>query len=156
MKDEKQTKPKAKKESVVSAGPEKKSKAPATVKPGTLTKEGKKAAKKVEKKAAKDVKTHVAAGKPEKKSAKKAAGKDVSRKPGKASTGKKAASAPSSISPEERQQWIREAAFFRSQRRGFGEGNPNDDWAAAEADRPDALGKQEAPGLSHGAGAIFR
>ena len=139
MKDEKQTRPKAKNESAASAGPGKKSKALATEKPGTVTKEGKKAAKKVEpkkseKKAAKDVKEHVAAGKPEKASTGK-------------HPGKKAAAAPSSISPEERQRWIREAAFFRSQRRGPGEGNPSDDWAAAEAEIDRMLsGNRKRPG----------
>ena len=38
------------------------------------------------------------------------------------------------VSPEQRHQLIAEAAYFRAQRRGFGEPDPLSDWLEAEAD----------------------
>jgi hypothetical protein len=36
------------------------------------------------------------------------------------------------LTPEEREQWIREAAYFRAEKRGFIEGSADEDWAEAE------------------------
>ncbi len=46
------------------------------------------------------------------------------------------------LSPELRQQMIRDAAYFRAEHRGFGAGDPVQDWIEAEAelDRQDAEG----------------
>ena len=38
------------------------------------------------------------------------------------------------VSPETRHALIREAAYYRAERRGFAEGDPEADWAAAEAE----------------------
>jgi len=38
------------------------------------------------------------------------------------------------ISPEQRQHMIRDAAYFRAERRGFAHGDPVQDWVEAEAD----------------------
>jgi hypothetical protein len=38
------------------------------------------------------------------------------------------------ISAEERQRMIREAAYYRAERRGFGPGDAMADWLAAEAE----------------------
>mgnify|MGYP005749557533 CR=1 FL=1 len=40
--------------------------------------------------------------------------------------------AAASISPEDRQQMIAEAAYLRAERRGFAAGDPVEDWLAAE------------------------
>lgn len=40
----------------------------------------------------------------------------------------------SSVTPEERQRMIAEAAYLRAERRGFSGGDPNDDWLSAEAE----------------------
>jgi hypothetical protein len=45
-----------------------------------------------------------------------------------------AARLPSAIDPGERHRLIREAAYYRAERRGFEGGDPTDDWAAAEAE----------------------
>ncbi len=42
--------------------------------------------------------------------------------------------APPAPSPELRQQMIRDAAYFRAERRGFGTGDPVQDWIEAEAE----------------------
>ena len=42
------------------------------------------------------------------------------------------ASRPGPISPEERRHMVAEAAYFRAQRRGFREGDPDRDWIEAE------------------------
>jgi len=36
------------------------------------------------------------------------------------------------VSPEIREQWIAEAAYFRAQQRGFAQGHALEDWVAAE------------------------
>jgi hypothetical protein len=41
---------------------------------------------------------------------------------------------PTPVSPETRHALIREAAYYRAERRGFAEGDPEADWAAAEAE----------------------
>jgi len=41
---------------------------------------------------------------------------------------------PLPISPEQRQHMIRDAAYFRAERRGFVNGDPVQDWMEAEAD----------------------
>ena len=41
---------------------------------------------------------------------------------------------PAPVSAETRHALIREAAYFRAERRGFAEGDPEADWAAAEAE----------------------
>lgn len=46
------------------------------------------------------------------------------------------------VSHEERWRMVAEAAYYIAQRRGFVGGDPNADWAAAEAE-VDALLKQE-------------
>ena len=38
------------------------------------------------------------------------------------------------VSPEERARMVAEAAYFRAQRRGFGNGDPARDWVEAEAE----------------------
>ena len=44
------------------------------------------------------------------------------------------------ISPEERQAMIREAAYLRAERRGFGGGSEVADWLAAEREVDELLG----------------
>ena len=39
-----------------------------------------------------------------------------------------------SVTPEQRQRMIAEAAYYRSQQRGFQRGDPQQDWLAAEAE----------------------
>lgn len=41
---------------------------------------------------------------------------------------------PAPVSPETRDALIREAAYYRAERRGFAEGDPGADWVAAEAE----------------------
>lgn len=41
---------------------------------------------------------------------------------------------PAPLSPETRDALIREAAYYRAERRGFAEGDPGADWVAAEAE----------------------
>ena len=41
---------------------------------------------------------------------------------------------PTPVSPETRDALIREAAYYRAERRGFAEGDPGADWVAAEAE----------------------
>lgn len=41
---------------------------------------------------------------------------------------------PPAPSPEVREQLIRDAAYFRAERRGFGAGDPVQDWVEAEAE----------------------
>lgn len=52
----------------------------------------------------------------------------VTRKP----RTKRAVTTTHEISPDLRQQMIAEAAYLRAERRGFGPGDPLDDWLAAE------------------------
>jgi hypothetical protein len=58
------------------------------------------------------------------------------------------------LAPEDREQWIREAAYFRAERRDFVGGSPDEDWAEAERD----VARWEASHaglLSHGMGAVL-
>lgn len=57
----------------------------------------------------------------------KTTGTTVTRK-----TRTKAAATTHEISPDLRQQMIAEAAYLRAEQRGFGPGDPLDDWLAAE------------------------
>jgi hypothetical protein len=41
---------------------------------------------------------------------------------------------PAPVSAEQREQMIRDTAYFLAQRRGFTEGNPEVDWVEAEAE----------------------
>jgi len=45
----------------------------------------------------------------------------------------------SQVTAEQRRRMIAEAAYFRAQRRGFQDGDPIDDWLAAEAEVEHAL-----------------
>ncbi len=45
-----------------------------------------------------------------------------------------AASATAAVPADLRHRWIAEAAYYRAQQRGFRNGSPEQDWAAAEAD----------------------
>lgn len=45
-----------------------------------------------------------------------------------------AASPSVQVTPEQRRQWIAEAAYYRAERRGFVGGDPGEDWRAAEAE----------------------
>lgn len=45
------------------------------------------------------------------------------------------------ISPEKRDRMIRDAAYLRAERRGFAGGNPDEDWAAAEAEIDELLAR---------------
>lgn len=45
------------------------------------------------------------------------------------------------ISPEDRDRMIRDAAYLRAERRGFVGGNPDEDWAAAEAEIDELLAR---------------
>jgi len=40
----------------------------------------------------------------------------------------------SSVTPEQRQRMIAEAAYYRAQQRGFQRGDPQQDWLAAEVE----------------------
>ena len=42
------------------------------------------------------------------------------------------ASSPLPVSPEQRRHMIRDAAYFRAERRGFSHGDPVQDWVEAE------------------------
>ncbi|MDR3671318.1 MAG: DUF2934 domain-containing protein [Holophaga sp.] len=76
--------------------------------------------------------------KPGKAADKKGQGKEPSGKPEKSSTRKTpdrtSRPAPSTVSAEVRHQLVREAAYYRAERRGFHGGHPDEDWAAAEAE----------------------
>jgi hypothetical protein len=50
---------------------------------------------------------------------------------------------PALISPELRQHLIRNEAYFRAERRGFGEGDPVQDWMEAEAEVDRILRKEQ-------------
>ncbi|HEY5656204.1 MAG TPA: DUF2934 domain-containing protein, partial [Myxococcota bacterium] len=45
------------------------------------------------------------------------------------------------INPDLRRQMIAEAAYLRAERRGFGSGDPKDDWLAAEREVDSLLAK---------------
>jgi len=49
------------------------------------------------------------------------------------STGKSTKASPK-LSAEQREQMIRDAAYFRAMSRGFAGGNPEQDWLEAEAE----------------------
>ena len=46
---------------------------------------------------------------------------------------------PSTVSEEERQSWIAEAAYYHAERRGFQGGDPVADWLAAEKEIAERL-----------------
>ena len=46
------------------------------------------------------------------------------------------------VSEEERQSMIAEAAYYRAERRGFQDGNPVEDWLAAEAEIDEGLARR--------------
>ena len=60
----------------------------------------------------------------------------------------------SGAAAERRQSMIREAAYFRAQRRGFVGGNAVDDWLEAEAEVDRMLDEGAARGSSDGLGPI--
>ena len=60
----------------------------------------------------------------------------------------------SGAAAERRQSMIREAAYFRAQRRGFVGGNAVDDWLEAEAEVDHMLDEEAARGSSDGLGPI--
>lgn len=49
------------------------------------------------------------------------------------------------ITAERRRQLIAEAAYLRAERRGFGAGDPLDDWLAAESEVDTALAQRAQP-----------
>jgi hypothetical protein len=51
---------------------------------------------------------------------------------------------PVQVSPELRQHMIRDAAYFRAERRGFTEGDPSRDWLEAELEIDRMLGQDAA------------
>ena len=65
------------------------------------------------------------------------------RNPRKTTSNKPARKAPASVAslmdPERRRALIAEAAYFRSERRGFAPGHEAEDWLAAEAEVDTAL-----------------
>lgn len=66
-----------------------------------------------------------------------------------ASKSRAKASAPArQISADSRQQMIAKAAYLRAERRGFGSGDPLDDWLAAEREI-DTLLAQRAHPIAH-------
>lgn len=74
----------------------------------------------------------------------KAPAKTSAKAPAKAPAAKKAAAAKPTasqpvshvtlVSPEQRANYVQIAAFYIAERRGFAQGNPTDDWLAAEAE----------------------
>ena len=48
---------------------------------------------------------------------------------------------PVTVSVEERQSMIAEAAYYRAEKRGFQEGDPVEDWLAAEREIAERLAK---------------
>ena len=54
--------------------------------------------------------------------------------PGKKAVARAKAAAPRAISAEERVRLISEAAYFRAEKRGFRDGDPERDWLEAEAE----------------------
>ena len=74
----------------------------------------------------------------------KAPAKTSAKAPAKAPAAKKAAAAKPAasqpvshvtlVSPEQRANYVQIAAFYIAERRGFAQGNPTDDWLAAEAE----------------------
>lgn len=48
-------------------------------------------------------------------------------------------------SPEERDRMIRDAAYFRAEKRGFAEGNPEEDWREAERELEERLRSEGKP-----------
>lgn len=79
-----------------------------------------------------------------KKAAVAAPAKTTAKAPAKAPAAKKTSAAkPASgtpvtqqtiVSPEQRANYVQIAAFYIAERRGFSQGNPTDDWLAAEAE----------------------
>lgn len=79
---------------------------------------------------------------PVKKAAPKKAAPAVKKSAPKASPKKVEAKKVRTISEEERMQMIATAAYFKAEQRGFVGGNPDMDWADAEAEVNELLSKR--------------
>jgi len=147
MTDVKASKTKVKKRPLASDASVEEPESQKSGKVGSMAKAEKKTAKKAAGKLASrhpgksaDVKAQAdaAVGKPAKKIAKKDAVKvkgDAGKSSGKAKkTSTRATSGRPSIDPDGMHRLIREAAYYRAERRGFEGGDPKDDWMAAEAE----------------------
>ena len=51
----------------------------------------------------------------------------------------------STVTDEQRARYVEVAAFYIAERRGFTEGNPTDDWLAAEAEVDRLIGTGQFP-----------